>query len=82
MRRRERHEKHAVDFRCCRKWCLRLMEFTADIRERSGIFEKGARSHSDINLIVVAFGEEEQTILRVRLAFWYSVDGVWDKKEK
>ena len=41
-----------------------LMEFTADIRERSGIFGNGARSRSHINFIVVAFGEEEQTIAK------------------
>ena len=42
----------------------RLIEFAADIRGRSGIFGKGRKSLSHIDLILVDFGEEKQTIER------------------
>jgi len=41
-----------------------LIEFAADIRERSGIFGKGRKGLSHIDTKWESFGEEEQTMKR------------------
>ena len=81
VKRHKGQAAHTVDICHFRKWYLRLIKSVADMRGRSSIFGEGRKSLSHMDTISVSLEKRSRHELSI-LHFWYSVNGVWDKREK